>query len=399
MLKVIPQLYNNRNTKIQSNHKSRNEQIKSNFASNNSARDALLVNNQCLYARYVVFRGSVTQPAQDAALMTSEIRLFLGGEVTRFLRKHEMLYLRNTKIAEKAEKLLKPFDKKSDEFSEKLREGFKPKELDIVQANMQRLLKKEQIVKEYSYLREKSQKYFVSDETSAYAESISGQMGETTNYLTHFSPLMQRYHRMMSDVRNGLADKHIEITSPELAVNKEAVQKAEQDARFNMCFYNDVCGFKKRAIELLKKPQQERPIEALRNFDNGIRGARYSMKNHEELLPLITQRADESENSLAVNAFSADTVDKAFQALETRYNRTIRRNVDNFKRYFNEHPAFIWNEQAGAETDTLLARQDGLNGKLWQMIEEDKNKYFSSESIKQRRCGVTTPQYSDGVPF
>lgn len=330
-----------------------------------------LTNTRETYNRYVVFksRKAVTNPG------VAILEKFLKEEAAPFLEKHKGLYEKNNAIDKKASEMCEIFDTRNRAELKIQSEGFKPEEIDFVKQNLQKPLKHIENIQEYNYLKEKSQNHFVSDETRKYVNEISEDIHKTTPYLDSFKSILSRYEKLKRDVKNGLADATLVKVAPDFSAKKDTVTKVSSESCLNNHFYTSALCFSEHVTELLEGTPNS---EKIGRYLSGISQIRQAMASHEKCLPVMVQKATEMEEQLSNNSFNKEDVDAAFDAMGKKRNQIIERNVNRFKKHFDQHPEFVWEDGHNAEVDEILKKQHELNGKLWHKIEDDKKVYFSS---------------------
>lgn len=343
-----------------------------------------------IHGRYLSFKGNFLTLRKQ---QLETIGRFLAEEVAPFLERHRAFYEQNNAIRQAAHDVLEVLSKKELDFHERLRAGIKPEELDFVKQSMGKPLAHRQNVQEYKYLRDKSYKYFSAPAISDYAESIGAEAQATTPYLKSFAPSFFRLQKTERDIRNGFANLRLEQSAPELFAKRKAVYEAQSIAAKNKALYVEAKCYKEQAEEIIGYAQ-DNPLEHERDIFyccKLIGSTRGNMRVHEEYCPQIIEQTPKAQALLTANTFSAEDVERAFQPIETKRIQMVDRNIKLLRKYFDEHPEYVWKSEHDAQTDALLARQTELNTALWQKIEDSKKAYFSGHLPSGRWADVPDP--------
>ena len=341
----------------------------------NSSSEKFFVDNRESYGRYIAF-GSATSAVSEKV---ATLRVFLATEVEPFLAKHEEIAGANDVLHQQAETMLDIFRKSRNAFNLKSDSGVDFKELDIVAKHLSKPLSHERNIKEYEYLRRKSKKYFVSDDVPTYATSISDEMHKRTLYLDTFKKMLFQYHRTEKDIRNGHANLQPEKFFPELVTKYKQVQEASNMALLNTNFYNDIYFFAQKVSKFLNgtKPDSIGYVSRLDKYSQEeMPLVRSWMQKYETRLPRTSDNTQKAQRLLDENTFLQQEVDGVFEALDKRRSQITAKHIN---RFLNNHPESEWNKANDARTDKILARQDELNGVLWQRIEDSKRRFFANK--------------------
>ena len=220
-MQVTPLIFNNIQNK---NYTKKSEPTA--VENRNNRSEKFFVDNRESYGRYIAFGNA----ASDVSKKVATLRVFLASEVAPFLAKHKPTADANDLIHHNAENRLEIFQKKKRVFSADWGDLQK---LDIAAKHLSKPLSHERNIQEYRYLKDKSKKYFVSDDVREYAASISDEMYKRTLYLDTFKPILLQYHKAEQDIRNGLVNLQPEKFLPKLVTKYENVQEASNIALFN----------------------------------------------------------------------------------------------------------------------------------------------------------------------
>ena len=326
------------------------------------------------YGRYIAFKSTAPiEVAQKIARLNS----FLLDEVAPFLEKHKELAEQNNLIHQKASAILDAVWKKRNNVDAKIDESFRVETINIVNEHLKKPLLYLQNLKKYESLNDESKKYFVDDEVRQFADIIAPQIHKITPYLDSFNPLVAQYHKTIKDARNGIDGLTNEQVIPRLNAKSAQIREAELRSLFSLTFYDNVSLFQETTSAFLKRSRDKNyDFQGLDERFEKIYKIRQSMLKHEENLPKAKQNVALATQLLDNNTFSEEEVNQVFQLAENKYLQIIDRNVNRFKKYFNEHPEFRWDKAHDAETDALLAEQNKLNEELRQRIDDSEYRFF-----------------------
>ncbi len=141
-------------------------------------------------------------------------------------------------------------------------------------------------------------------------------------------------------------------------------------------FYNNIYLFDQKVSKFLGQPESTIRSQILEESFAKMPLMRSWMQKYEARLPRTLDNTQKAKQLLDDNTFSQQEVDTAFQLLEKERLRIIDKQVNRFRRYFDEHAEFRWDKKHDAKTDAILAKQNELNGELSQKIDRSEYSFF-----------------------
>lgn len=373
-------LYTTKNSITSNKYKTNPQKTKQQDLQNNSSKQFMPSNSS--YGKAIAFGSKKFVSAGDFEIMKAGLVDFVEHECKPFLAKAQPFSDKNHQIHNIADEMTSLYHKKvicgqSDFkiFDAEIPQGYK---------KVAEYLKNKE---EYNYLKEKSKKEFVSDETRQYALNIASIFNPEP-VIEHYSPVITKLKNIEKTIKNGIAGLKAMQKSSKIAQKRDNLHEAESLTLFNQHFIGNVSVFNRNATESLEKSAKNDDYYVTRvvKLFEQIPEIKESIVKHNEMLPKLTERTQNAEKLLEENSFTEEDVQKAIDASNLKRQGIFDRNMKNFYQSLETQTQYKWDDNLNVQTDEILQKQSDANKKLWDLIEADKKKYFSEEEVAKRQA-------------
>ena len=111
-----------------------------------------------------------------------------------------------------------------------------------------------------------------------------------------------------------------------------------------------------------------------------------------------TKKLQTAEKIISENYISEEEIKKEMKAYELAYQHSLSKAVNTLKKHLEKNPELKRNDAMNQKDDEFLKRQEYLNVKLWQHLQDEKKNFEDSYKRSELNSQIALSNYDD-LPF
>lgn len=308
--------------------------------------------------RYLAFKGTKSQNEQAIAD-------FIDKKINPFLEEFKEINNKNQEIYQSSKNLKELYESGLRQIKENHRVENILQNDPIIIKNLTIPINYKKNLMEFNYLAKNDNNYIMSDETKNFIKLIEPQMHNAK--LDSYNEPLKLLDKVIIDIKNGQSNA-VEHTSADFNRKIEGIKQANDLSEGSLYLTDANSGFKNRFLALQKETNVNVKNKKIADMNAEI-------PKHNKLLSYANEvlrgRTEEAETLMNYNKLTKDIVMEQLKSVDWRYKTTAHRNLNVLHKYFNEHPEFKRSAAMDKKDDEFLKKQEYLNVKLWQHLQDD----------------------------
>lgn len=273
----------------------------------------------------------------------------------------------------------------------KYKDNYNLEEIPFVKQNLDIPLKYRANLQEYNYLTNNYKFYFLSEDDKNFAQNIKEEI-HNPDFLKYKSVV-----KLFDNIKAGQKNHKVSF-SPEFEKKIENYWQVREIVLKNSNTAKNLGLYKKYYDKTMNTGSKEEQDCMLQVLYKEIMNQSDSVTMFKNNIRYYTKKLQTAEKIISENYISEEEIKKEMKAYELAYQHSLSKAVNTLKKHLEKNPELKRNDAMNQKDDEFLKRQEYLNVKLWQHLQDEKKNFEDSYKRSELNSQIALSIYDD-LPF